>query len=60
MRRVKFKLADKRAALVDLGRYLGIFSDKVELTGRGGGPVQQVTMTPDEFRAIAKGIADEV
>lgn len=60
VRRVKFKLADKRAALVDLGRYLGIFSDKVELTGRGGGPVQQVTMTPDEFRAIAKGIADEV
>lgn len=38
------------------------YGEKVvqEHTGPGGGPVQQVTMTPDEFRAIAKGIADEV
>jgi phage terminase small subunit len=39
--RVKFKLADKRAALVDLGKHLGLFADrlKAELTGAGGGPV---------------------
>jgi len=28
VRRVKFKLHDKRAALVDLGRHLGLFVDK--------------------------------
>lgn len=30
VRRVKFKLSDKRAALVDMGRHLGMFTDKVE------------------------------
>jgi phage terminase small subunit len=33
VKRVKFKLHDKRAALVDLGRHLGIFVDKVEHRG---------------------------
>lgn len=40
VRRVKFKLADKRAALVDLGKHLGMFTDKVTLTGPDGGPLQ--------------------
>lgn len=31
--KVKFKLADKRAALVDLGRHLGAFTDRVEHVG---------------------------
>lgn len=31
--RVKFKLADKRAALVDLGKHLGMFVDRHEHTG---------------------------
>lgn len=30
VRRVKFKLADKRAALVDLGKHLGMFIDRSE------------------------------
>ncbi len=30
VRRVKFKLADKRGALVDLGRHFALFTDKVE------------------------------
>lgn len=30
VRRVKFKLADKRAALVDIGRHLGMFTDKMK------------------------------
>lgn len=34
VKRVKFKLYDKRAALVDLGRHLGLFIDKVEHSGR--------------------------
>lgn len=33
VRKVKFKLADKRAALVDIGRHLKMFTDKVDLTG---------------------------
>lgn len=35
---LKVKLYDKRAALVDLGRHLGIFTDKVDLTS-GGKPL---------------------
>jgi len=30
VKRTKLKLADKRAALVDLGRHLGLFKDRVE------------------------------
>jgi phage terminase small subunit len=34
VRRIKFKLADKRAALVDLGKHLGMFVEKHELSGK--------------------------
>jgi hypothetical protein len=40
VRRVRFKLADKRQALVDIGKCLGLFKDKVELTGPNRGPIQ--------------------
>ncbi len=33
---LKVKMHDKRAALVDLGKHLGMFKEKVELTGPGG------------------------
>lgn len=36
VRRVKFKLADKRAALVDMGKHLGMFVEKHEHTGKNG------------------------
>ena len=39
VRRVKFKLADKRAALVDIGKHLGIFKERVEHTGKDGTPL---------------------
>lgn len=39
---VKIKLHDKRAALVDIGRHLGMFVDKKEITGKDGGPVEVV------------------
>lgn len=39
VRRVKFKLSDKRAALVDIGKHLGMFKDRVEMTGANGGPI---------------------
>lgn len=40
VRRIKFKLADKKGALVDIGRHLGMFPNKTELTGKDGGPLQ--------------------
>lgn len=33
VRRVKFKLADKRGALVDIGKHLGMFKERVEHSG---------------------------
>lgn len=33
VRRVKFKLSDKRAALVDLGKHLGMFKDETRHSG---------------------------
>jgi phage terminase small subunit len=54
VRRVKFKLADKRAALVDLGRHLGIFKDKVEVTGKDGGPIEVTDARERLASAIAR------
>lgn len=39
VRRVKFKLADKRAALVDMGKHLGMFVEKHEHSGPDGSPL---------------------
>jgi phage terminase small subunit len=40
VKRVKFKLADKRAALVDLGRHYKLFTDKFEHGGKDGRPIE--------------------
>ena len=58
----KVKLADRIRTLELIGRHVavGAWREKVEHTGPGGGPVQTVTMTPDEFRAIASDIAGRV
>jgi phage terminase small subunit len=37
---LKIQFHDKQAALVSMGRHLGMFKDKTELTGPDGGPVQ--------------------
>ena len=39
---LKVKMHDKRAALVDIGKHLGMFKEKLELTGKDGGPVEMV------------------
>lgn len=57
---VKIKLHDKRAALVDIGRHLGMFRDKVEVTGKDGGPLQHTEVSKEEFAQIAAQIASEV
>jgi phage terminase small subunit len=38
--KTRFKLADKRRPLVDLGKHLGLFREKVEHSGPDGGPVE--------------------
>lgn len=39
---IALKLHDKVAALEKIGRHLGMFKDKVEVTGEAGGPLQVV------------------
>jgi phage terminase small subunit len=62
VRKVKFKLADKRAALVDLGKHLGLFKERVEHTGKDGGPVEVKQYTDIEaarlIGRLLKKVAD--
>ena len=51
VRRVKFKLNDKLSALEKLGKHLGMFKDKVEHSGPGGGPMQTEDVSAREFVA---------
>lgn len=56
VRRVKFKLADKRAALVDCGKHLGMFVERKEITGKDGKPLiptKPEEMTDEQLAAIA-------
>lgn len=55
---IKIKLHDKRAALVDIGRHLGMFKDKVEITGKDGGPVQTVGIQTTDPMEAAKVYQD--
>lgn len=54
------KLSPKTPSLDQLGRHLKLFTDKVEHAGTNGGPIQTASMSPDEFRAIAKEISNEI
>jgi phage terminase small subunit len=47
VRRVRFKLLDKRAALVDLGKHLGMFKDRVERADEDGAPDSVPAETPE-------------
>lgn len=51
---VKIKLHDKRAALVDIGRHLGMFRDRVEHSGPNGGPIEMREVSDlDRAKAMA-------
>lgn len=52
VRKVKFRLADKRAALVDIGRHLGMFIDRREV----GKPGEFDRYTDDELEEILTGL----
>ena len=59
VRRVRFKLADKRAALVDLGRHFALFTDNMRFAGKDGGPIQhEVQERADAFIAGLVVLAD--
>ena len=51
---IKVKLYDKRAALVDIGRHLGMFKDKLELTGGDGAPLM-----PSVIELVAPNVESE-
>lgn len=53
---LKLKTHDKVKALELLGKHLGMFKDKVEITGRNGGPVESQTVIVDEA-AIQAAVA---
>ncbi|SEI98662.1 phage terminase small subunit [Azotobacter beijerinckii] len=51
---LKIKLHDKRAALVDIGRHIGMFKDRVEVTGKDGGPLQSISTVTSDPQEAAK------
>lgn len=51
---IKYKLADKRSALVDMGKQLGMFKERVEHTGKDGGPIETKDLSDNE---VARRIA---
>jgi phage terminase small subunit len=56
---MRIKLHDKKGALELLGRHLGLFPNRVEVTGKGGGPVSLTdAMTDEELQRIARGTKD--
>jgi len=57
--RVKVKLHDKRGALMDIGKHLGMFREKIELTGKDGGAIEvknklEVSLLDREERDMLK------
>jgi phage terminase small subunit len=57
VKRVKFKLHDKRAALVDIGRHHGVFKDRVEHSGKDGGAIETRDVSGLSPNEIARRIA---
>ncbi|MDW9772563.1 terminase small subunit [Sinorhizobium meliloti] len=58
---LKVKFHDKRAALVDIGKHLGMFTEKHEVTGKDGGPIQVESLSENEVARrvafmLAKGV----
>lgn len=59
--RVRVKLHDKRAALMDIGKHLGMFREKIEVSGPNGGPIQtqnaiEVSLLDKEERDMLRQI----
>lgn len=50
------KLHDKKGALVDIGRHLGMFKDRVEHSGPDGGPIP---MMPTTIELVAPNVKSQ-
>lgn len=46
---IRVKFHDKLSALEKIGKHLGMFTDKLEMTGRDGGPIETCDLTPLEL-----------
>ena len=55
---LSLKTHDKVKALELLGKHVGMFPDKVELTGKGGGPVAHHTVTPEELAQAVRSVRE--
>jgi phage terminase small subunit len=59
---ISFKLHDKRGALDSIARHLGMFTERIEHTGKDGGPIQTAVdlsgLTIEELRNLANLDAD--
>lgn len=49
VKKIRFKLGDKRAALVDIGKHLGMFVDRVQVS-EAQYAISDEPMTPEEWR----------
>ena len=56
VKRTKFKLSDKRAALVDLGKHLGMFVERKEI----GNPGDFARLSDDELNEVIASEMQEV
>jgi phage terminase small subunit len=54
---LKIRLWDKRAALVDLGKHLGMFKERVELTGKDGNAIEIEQKVKEDADVVASAIA---
>lgn len=60
VKKVRFKLHDKRAALVSLGQHYGLFKDRVEHSGKDGAPLIPEGISDNEIaRRIAYILSEE-
>lgn len=58
VRRIRFKLHPKLNALEQLGKHLGMFKEKIEHTGRDGGPIETKEISDaDRVKALAVFLA---
>ena len=51
----KYKLTDKKSALDSMAKYLGMFADRLEITGHNGGPIEMSNignLPPEALEAI--------
>jgi len=59
---ISFKLHDKKGALDSIAKHLGMFTERVEHTGKDGGPIQTAVdlsgLTIEELRNLANLDAD--